>query len=90
MGFIAGLLARALMPGRDPMGVIGTTALGIVGALVAGWLGRILGFYRPGQGAGWIMATLGAVIVLAAYYAVIGRGRRMLEHREKGDRSRAA
>lgn len=90
MGFIVGLLARAIMPGRDPMGVIGTTILGIVGALFAGWIGRILGFYAQGQSAGFIMATVGAIIVLAIYYAVVGRSRKTLPSRNQGDRSRVA
>lgn len=90
MGFVAGLIARAVMPGRDPMGVIGTTVLGIVGALIAGWLGRVLGWYRAGEGAGFISATIGAVIVLAIYYAVVGRGRKKLELQDKSGRSRAA
>jgi len=90
MGFLVGLLARAIMPGRDPMGMIGTTILGIVGALLAGWIGRVLGFYAQGQGAGLIMAIIGAIVVLAIYYAVVGRNTKALPHRDRGDRSRAA
>jgi uncharacterized membrane protein YeaQ/YmgE (transglycosylase-associated protein family) len=74
-GFVVGLIARAVMPGRDPMGLIGTTVLGIVGALVAGWLGQALGLYGPDDGAGFVSATLGAVIVLAVYHAVASRRR---------------
>jgi uncharacterized membrane protein YeaQ/YmgE (transglycosylase-associated protein family) len=69
-GFVVGLIARAVMPGRDPMGLIGTTILGIVGALIAGWGGQVLGFYGPDDGAGFVSATLGAVVVLAAYHAI--------------------
>jgi uncharacterized membrane protein YeaQ/YmgE (transglycosylase-associated protein family) len=73
IGFIAGLIAKFLMPGRDPGGFIITTLLGIVGALVATWLGQAVGWYRAGEGAGLIGAVVGAVIVLAIYRAVAGR-----------------
>ncbi len=69
-GFVVGLIARAVMPGRDPMGLIGTTVLGIVGALAAGWIGQAAGWYGPDDGAGFVSATLGAVIFLAVYYAI--------------------
>ena len=75
-GFVIGLLARAIMPGRDPLGLLGTTALGVVGALAAGWIGQALGWYNPGEGAGFISATIGAVVVLAIYYWISGRRRR--------------
>lgn len=75
-GFVVGLIARAIMPGRDAIGLIGTTILGIVGALLAGWLGQALGWYEVGEGAGFIAATLGAVIVLFLYYSTVGRKRR--------------
>jgi uncharacterized membrane protein YeaQ/YmgE (transglycosylase-associated protein family) len=74
-GFVVGLLARALMPGRDPLGLVGTTVLGIVGALVAGWVGQALGLYAAGDGAGFVAATLGAVVVLAIYYGITGKRR---------------
>ena len=74
-GFIVGLIARVLMPGRDPLGLIGTIVLGIVGALAAGWVGYGLGFYKPDEGPGFVAATIGAVIVLAIYYGVIGHKR---------------
>jgi len=64
VGFIVGLIARALMPGDQKLGIIMTTILGIVGSIVAGYLGAALGFYQPGQGAGWIGSIIGAVIVL--------------------------
>ena len=67
IGFIAGLIAKFLMPGRDPGGFIITTLLGIVGAVVATWLGQAIGWYRPGQSAGFIGAIVGAVILLALY-----------------------
>jgi uncharacterized membrane protein YeaQ/YmgE (transglycosylase-associated protein family) len=71
-GFVVGLIARALMPGRDPLGLIGTTVLGIVGALAAGWIGQALGLYAPDDGGGFVAATIGAVVVLGVYYAVTG------------------
>jgi uncharacterized membrane protein YeaQ/YmgE (transglycosylase-associated protein family) len=67
IGFIAGLIAKFLTPGRDPGGFILTTLLGIVGALVATWLGQAIGWYRAGEGAGLIGAVVGAVIVLLVY-----------------------
>ena len=73
IGFVAGLIAKFLMPGRDPGGFIITTLLGIVGALVATWLGQAVGWYRPGEGAGLIGAVLGAVILLVVYRMVAGR-----------------
>jgi uncharacterized membrane protein YeaQ/YmgE (transglycosylase-associated protein family) len=66
-GLIVGVLAKFLMPGRDPGGMLVTIALGIAGALVAGFLGRALGWYLPGEPAGFIMATLGAVLLLFIY-----------------------
>ena len=70
---IAGIVAKFLMPGRDPGGFIITTLLGIVGAVVATYLGQAVGWYRPGAGAGFIGAVVGAVIVLAIYRMVVGR-----------------
>ncbi|ARP81399.1 GlsB/YeaQ/YmgE family stress response membrane protein [Bordetella genomosp. 9] len=64
VGFIVGLIARALMPGDQSMGIILTTILGIVGAVVAGFLGRTLGWYAAGEPAGWIASVVGAIIVL--------------------------
>ncbi len=74
-GFVVGLIARALMPGRDPLGLIGTTVLGIVGALLGGWVGQALGWYGPTDGAGFVSATLGAIVVLLIYNAVVRRRR---------------
>jgi uncharacterized membrane protein YeaQ/YmgE (transglycosylase-associated protein family) len=73
IGFIAGLVAKFLMPGRDPGGFIITTLLGIIGAVVATYLGQAVGWYRPGEGAGFIGAVVGAVIVLAIYRMVVSR-----------------
>ena len=75
IGFLAGLIAKALTSDRSPSGFIITTLLGIVGSLVATWLGQAVGWYGPDQRAGFIGAIVGAVIVLAVYHAVSG-GRR--------------
>lgn len=72
-GLIVGALAKLVMPGRDPGGIIITMLLGIAGAVIGGFIGRALGFYGPGQTAGWVMSFLGAVVLLAIYRMVIGR-----------------
>lgn len=72
VGFIVGLIARAIMPGNQNMGIVMTTILGIVGALVAGFLGQALGWYESGDPAGWIASVVGAIIVLA----IVGMVRR--------------
>jgi uncharacterized membrane protein YeaQ/YmgE (transglycosylase-associated protein family) len=72
-GLVVGVVAKLLMPGRDPGGSIITMLLGIVGAVVGGYLGRALGWYQPGQPAGFFMALLGAVILLAIYRMAVGR-----------------
>src|SRR4051812_10680104 len=77
-GFVVGLIARAVMPGKDPLGLIGTTILGIIGAVAAGWLGQAMGLYGPDEGAGFIAATFGAVVVLAIYNMIATRRRRSL------------
>ena len=75
IGFLAGIVAKFLMPGRDPGGFIITTLLGIAGAFVATYLGQAVGWYRAGDGAGFIGAIVGAIIILAIYRMVVGRGR---------------
>ena len=67
IGFIAGLLARALKPGNDSMGIIMTSLLGIAGSLVAGFLGRALGWYQDGEVVGFIASVVGAIILLFIY-----------------------
>ena len=67
VGFIVGLIARAVMPGDQKFGIILTVILGIIGSLVAGYLGAAVGLYAPGQGAGWIGSIVGAIIVLFVY-----------------------
>jgi uncharacterized membrane protein YeaQ/YmgE (transglycosylase-associated protein family) len=75
-GLVVGIVAKLIMPGRDPGGMILTIVLGVVGALLGGWLGRVFGLYREGEAAGFIMAVVGAVIVLAVYrLAVPSRSR---------------
>ena len=66
-GLVVGLVAKLIMPGHDPGGILLTIVLGIVGALLGGWVGRVLGLYREGEAAGFIMAVVGAVILLALY-----------------------
>jgi uncharacterized membrane protein YeaQ/YmgE (transglycosylase-associated protein family) len=71
-GLIIGALARLIMPGRDPMGMLATMLLGIAGAVAGGLLGRGLGLYGQYDGAGWIMSIVGALLVLAGYRMVVG------------------
>jgi len=74
IGFVAGVIAKFLMPGRnEPSGFILTAILGIVGAFVATWLGQALGWYGPNEGAGLIGAVVGAVIVLAIWGMIARR-----------------
>ena len=73
LGLLAGLIAKAIMPGRDPGGAIITILLGIAGAVLAGWLGRAIGWYKTGEGAGFIAAIVGAFILLFVYRLIAGR-----------------
>ena len=77
-GLIVGALAKLVMPGRDPGGIIVTMLLGIAGAVIGGFLGRALGFYGEGEAAGFVMSFLGAVALLALYRVVIGRRSRVV------------
>jgi uncharacterized membrane protein YeaQ/YmgE (transglycosylase-associated protein family) len=72
-GLVIGVIAKLLMPGRDPGGFIVTILLGVAGALVGGFIGRAMGLYSAGQSAGWIMSILGAVILLALYRMMMRR-----------------
>jgi len=72
-GLVVGIIAKLLMPGKDPGGFIVTMLLGIVGAVLGGWIGRALGMYGPDQSAGFFMALLGAIILLAIYRVAVGR-----------------
>ncbi|CAH2903597.1 MULTISPECIES: GlsB/YeaQ/YmgE family stress response membrane protein [Paraburkholderia] len=67
VGLVVGLIARAVKPGDDRMGLIMTIILGIAGSLIAGYIGRALGWYQPGQAAGWIASVIGAIILLVIY-----------------------
>jgi uncharacterized membrane protein YeaQ/YmgE (transglycosylase-associated protein family) len=74
VGLIVGAIAKLLMPGKDPGGIIITMLLGVAGAFVAGYLGRALGWYdNPGSGPGIIASIIGAMILLGVYRLVIGR-----------------
>lgn len=75
IGLVAGLLAKLLMPGRDPGGFIVTIVLGIGGALLATWLGRAVGWYGADESAGLIGAVVGAVLILLLYRLIAGRSR---------------
>lgn len=72
-GLIVGALAKLVMPGKDPGGIIVTMLLGIVGSLLGGFIGQAMGFYSQGQGAGWLMSILGAIVVLAIYRMMFAR-----------------
>jgi uncharacterized membrane protein YeaQ/YmgE (transglycosylase-associated protein family) len=72
-GLIVGALAKLVMPGRDPGGIIVTILLGIVGAVLGGFVGRALGLYGPDEPAGFLMSFLGAVLLLVIYRAVAGK-----------------
>jgi uncharacterized membrane protein YeaQ/YmgE (transglycosylase-associated protein family) len=74
IGIVAGVLGKMIMPGKDPGGFVVTILLGIAGALLAGFLGTALGIYQQGQPAGWVGATLGAIMLLILYRLVM-RGR---------------
>ena len=72
-GLVVGIIAKLLMPGRDPGGFIVTILLGIAGALVGGFAGRAMGFYGTNESAGWIMSILGAIVLLALYRLMVRR-----------------
>lgn len=66
-GLIVGIVAKFLMPGRDPGGIVLTAVLGIVGALVGGYLGRLFGWYGEGDPVGFLMAVVGSILLLVLY-----------------------
>ena len=72
-GLVVGIIAKLLMPGRDPGGFIVTILLGIAGALLGGFIGRAMGFYGPNESAGWIISILGAILLLALYRMMVRR-----------------
>lgn len=71
IGFVVGLLAKMLTPGREPGGFLVTTALGILGSILATYLGQFIGWYRAGEGAGFIGALVGAIILLGIYHFAV-------------------
>ena len=75
IGGIAGAIAKFLMPGRDPGGCIITILLGVAGAVVAGYIGQLIGWYKDSQGAGFVAAIVGALVLLLAYRLIVGRRR---------------
>ncbi len=74
-GLVVGVIAKLLMPGRDPGGFIVTILIGIAGSLLGGVIGRALGLYGPGEAAGWIVSILGAVVLLFLYRLIARRPR---------------
>ena len=74
-GLVVGALAKLVMPGKDPGGIIVTMLIGIAGAVLGGFVGRAMGLYGEGDSAGFIMSFLGAVLLLALYRMMIGRRR---------------
>ena len=77
LGLVAGAIAKLITPGRDPGGCIVTLLLGIAGAFLGTWLGRLAGLYGPNDSAGLIGAVIGAVIILLVYRLIAGRRRRV-------------
>ena len=75
-GLIVGAIAKLLMPGKDPGGIVITMALGVAGAVIGGMIGRTLGWYGPNEGAGFIAATIGAVLLLYLYRRFSARSAR--------------
>lgn len=73
IGLIAGMIAKAITPGRDPQGCIVTILLGVGGAVLAGFIGQKLNWYQPGEGAGFLAAIVGAVLILFVYRLVSSR-----------------
>lgn len=73
IGLVVGAIAKLLMPGRDPGGVLMTMLLGVAGSLLAGGLGRVFGWYEQNEGAGFIASILGAVLILFIYRAIVRR-----------------
>ncbi len=73
IGLVVGAIAKLLMPGPDPGGCFITILLGIAGAFVAGFLGRVIGWYEPGQAAGFIASVIGAMLLLLIYRLIRGR-----------------
>jgi uncharacterized membrane protein YeaQ/YmgE (transglycosylase-associated protein family) len=73
IGLVIGAIAKLIMPGKDPWGIIVTMLLGVVGALIAGFLGRAIGWYHEGEPAGFIASVIGAILLLTIYRMIIAR-----------------
>jgi len=74
-GLVVGIVAKLLMPGHDPGGFVLTIIIGIVGAFLGGWIGRAVGIYQAGEPVGFIMAVIGAIVLLLIYRLVASRAR---------------
>jgi uncharacterized membrane protein YeaQ/YmgE (transglycosylase-associated protein family) len=75
IGLVIGALAKLIMPGKDPGGILITMVIGVAGSLIAGFLGRSMGWYREGESAGFIASIIGALILLGGYRLIVGRRR---------------
>ena len=75
IGFVVGVIAKLLHPGKENMGIILTTVLGIAGSLIATFLGRLVGFYKEGEAAGFFMALIGAIVLLVVFSMVKGKAK---------------
>jgi uncharacterized membrane protein YeaQ/YmgE (transglycosylase-associated protein family) len=73
IGLVVGAVAKLLMPGKDPGGIWITMALGILGSIVATYLGRVIGWYKEGQSAGFLMSVIGAILLLTIYRFIRGK-----------------
>jgi len=73
VGFVVGVIAKLVHPGKENMGLIMTTVLGIAGSLLAGYVGQLIGWYQAGQGAGFIGSLVGAIVILVIYGMVKGK-----------------
>lgn len=76
VGLVVGVLARLIKPGRQDIGIILTILLGIGGALFAGWIGQLIGFYRPGEKVGFVASLIGAVVILFIAEFINGKRKR--------------
>ena len=73
IGLVIGAVAKLLLPGKDPGGCIITMLIGIVGSVIAGYVGRALGWYAEGEPAGFIMSVVGAILLLLGYRMILGK-----------------
>jgi uncharacterized membrane protein YeaQ/YmgE (transglycosylase-associated protein family) len=73
IGLIVGAVAKLIMPGKDPGGIIVTMLIGVAGSIGAGYLGQMVGWYKEGQSAGFIMSVVGAILILSVYRLIKGK-----------------